>query len=152
MTQLSELKALYLADNCKRYPNLPPAVRSFPKWTGRTANGLTKMICDYINLSGGRAYRINTQGQYDAKLKKWRYSGMRRGLPDIQAVVNSKFVGIEVKINFDRQSEHQKKIQSEIESAQGSYFIATSFEQFFTWYNEQFTPGSIRAKQEIDEK
>jgi hypothetical protein len=139
MKPVEHLKGLYLQAHREKYPNFPEACRVFPSaWKPSTANGLSTMIIAYIKLTGGQAYRINCQGQYDAKLKKWRYSGMRRGLPDIQAVINGRFIGIEVKIGTDRQSEHQKKIQAEIIQAGGLYLIITSFDQFYQWFTTNF--------------
>lgn len=47
------LKELYLNDSKKRYPNLPSYARSVPMFTDKTANGLTKCIISFINLSNG---------------------------------------------------------------------------------------------------
>lgn len=51
---------------------------------------------------------------------------------------NGKAVKIEIKIGRDRQSEAQKRYQEQIERAGGLYVIATSFEQFYGWYQETF--------------
>ncbi len=98
---------------------LPEYIRTKDKFSDNNANSLTKCVICYIKLKGGQAYRINSQGQFDFKLNKYRFSGMRKGLPDIQAIVNGQFIGIEVKIGADRQSKHQQKIQSEIEASGG---------------------------------
>lgn len=145
MTAREHLKALAVEAYKAKHPFIPSPGSFIKPYSDKTANGLTRCIIDFIKLTGGQAYRVNSQGQYDPKLKKWRYSGMRRGLPDIQAVINGRFVGIEVKIKTDRQSEHQKKIQAEIEASGGIYFIAWSFDEFHTWYCNTFINVEVRV-------
>lgn len=100
------------------------------------ANALTDSICKYIKLNSGIAYRVNSQGQYDAKLGRWRKSGMKKGLPDIIAIYNGLFVGIEVKIGRDKQSEDQKLREEEIEKAGGVYYIAKEFDSFKEYFDD----------------
>ncbi|MBO9699256.1 MAG: VRR-NUC domain-containing protein [Sporocytophaga sp.] len=112
---------------------------SVPKWGIPTtrkkkspANELTYQIIKYVQSLGGQAYRINSQGQYDPRTKKWRYSGMKKGLADIQIILLGRFIGVEIKIGKDRQSEHQKARQEEIIKSGGYYLIAKDFEAFKT--------------------
>jgi hypothetical protein len=67
---------------------------------------------------------------------------MRKGLADIDAIINGKPVKIELKRVYkngkDRQSEEQKKEQEMIERGGGQYIIVESFEDFFTWYEKYF--------------
>ncbi len=60
---------------------------------------------------------------------------MRKGVPDIQSVINRQYLGIEVMAGRDKQSEHQRKIQAEIESSGGLYYLARDFSTFRTWFN-----------------
>jgi hypothetical protein len=104
----------------------------------KTANGLTKMICDWINYNGGQAERISTTGRYIVAQKKWIKGSGTKGSADISATINGKSVKIEVKIGKDRQSEDQKRYQEMIEKAGGIYYIAKDFDSFYEWYNTNF--------------
>lgn len=138
MKPIQVLKDLYIRDNQVRFPSLPEGARVAPRYSDKTANGLTACIIDFIRLTGGRAYRINVQGQFDEKLRKWRLSGMRRGIPDIIGCLQGgQFIGIEVKIAGDRQSEHQLQVQNELESVGGIYLIVKTFDDFYNWFQKQ---------------
>jgi hypothetical protein len=107
------------------------------------ANGLTDAVIGYIKGKGGAAYRCSVQGQYDAKLGKFRKGGMKKGLPDIIAVLPNnigvhagKFLGIEIKIGKDKQSEHQALRQKEIESSGGFYMLVSTYDSFIHQYNQ----------------
>lgn len=102
------------------------------------AADLTKCIVKYIELRGGFATRINNQGTFNRKLGRFIPSTSKKGLPDVQALVNGVFLAIEVKIKRDSQSEHQKKIQSEIISRGGHYFVARDFSTFKEWLDSLF--------------
>lgn len=101
------------------------------------ANQLTSDIIKLVRLKGGAAYRINSQGQYDEKLGKWRNSGMKAGLPDIMVCYQGQFIGIEVKIGRDKQSAIQQVRQIEIEASKGKYYIVKNLQDFIniieTW-------------------
>ncbi|TAM95848.1 MAG: hypothetical protein EPN39_14375 [Chitinophagaceae bacterium] len=84
-----ELKHLHLADLEKRYPDAFRLSGGYSQkitpYTDKTANGLTRCICDWINYNGGDAQRINTTGtmrKINGRMK-WTHSGMRRGTADI---------------------------------------------------------------------
>jgi hypothetical protein len=134
---IKELEAMAYIEHY-RNSSLPEQYRSRFKFNDSTANGLTKAIIAYIKICGGSAFRVNTQGQFDAKMNKWRHSGTRKGLPDVQGVMKGKYLGIEVKIGKDVQSEHQKRIESELIASGGLYFIAKDFESFRFWFDDTF--------------
>ena len=50
------------------------------------------------------------------------------GLPDIVAIKDGIYIGIEVKAPKGKQSESQKAIQAEIEKAGGKYIVARSLD------------------------
>lgn len=93
------------------------------------SSALTDAVIKYIKLHGGVAYRINTVGVYDAKLGGLRTSGMKKGLPDVIGIHKGRFLGIEIKIGKDRQSDDQKDREAEINQAGGIYLIAKTFDQ-----------------------
>jgi hypothetical protein len=113
------------------------------KYNDSTANGLTKAICDWINLHGYQAERINTMGVARTKYRtdgsvagiQWTKGTGTAGSADISATIKGRSVKIEVKIGKDRQSEAQKKYQEMIERAGGTYIIAKNFDDFVEWYN-----------------
>lgn len=133
---IKDLENLAQREAEHRYPDTPPHLLAPRRYRDDTANALTRCIVDYIRFNGGSAFRINSQGQYDPGLKRWRHSGQRKGLPDIQATINGQSVHIEVKIGRDRLSEYQVQVKNEIEASGGLYFVAKDFTTFKTWLDE----------------
>ena len=153
MKAKDRLNALYLEHQRNKHPNIPEYGRLKYARTDKTANGLTRMIIDWITWNGGQAERINTMGRYVAPQTifnevlgkeqtvgkgSWIKGTGTRGSADISAVVpisiNNRTVGltfkIEVKIGKDRQSKEQKKYQEDIEKNGGIYMIAKNFDQW----------------------
>ncbi len=143
------LKNLYIDDSSRKYLNVPKQYITAPKYTDKTANGLTRCIIDYIGLTGGQAERVNCTGRiidsretctdvmgHQRTIGQLRYikTAGKRGTADISATIKGRSVKIEVKIGGDRQSDAQKEYQRSIEASGGLYFIAKDFEQFITWY------------------
>jgi hypothetical protein len=101
---------------------------------------LTDAVIKYFKLCGGEAYRINTVGVYDEKMGGLRSSGMKKGLPDVIGIYKGRFIGVEIKIGKDRQSEDQKNREQEIYLAGGVYLIAKTFDQIKPLLDEIFYP------------
>lgn len=115
------------------------------------ANELTRSIINFIRLHGGQAERISPEGRVIQKKRvvpdylmggtriavttKRIRSSMQRGTADISATINGRSVKIEVKIGRDKQSEHQKRYQQQIERAGGQYWLVKSLDQFMELYN-----------------
>lgn len=120
-----------------------------PKYPNvKKSNGLTQMICNYINWSGYRATRINTTGRLiDGKqkqpsgavltVKKWIPGTTRRGTADISCTYKGKAIQFEIKIGKDKPSEYQLAEQAKEIKAGGFYFFVSTPEQFFE-YLDQF--------------
>lgn len=138
---LRHLAALALEHNRQRYPNVPEHARPKPKYSDRTANGLTRCIIDYLRFNGHYATRIQSQGQYSPKLDKWVKGKTTKGTADIHAIAHGRHLSIEVKIGRDRQSDHQKEAQRQIENAGGMYFVARDFQSFVDWLHAIKTDG-----------
>jgi hypothetical protein len=100
-----------------------------PKRKKTPTNSLTAQIQNYVELRGGYAMRINVGGFYREDLGYIK-SGSTVGVPDIIAVFEGLYVGIEIKTGTDRQSEEQKANQDRTRQAKGVYMIAQSFEGF----------------------
>jgi hypothetical protein len=134
---LHELKVKKILE---KTPHFPKDYIMKHKYTDSTANGLTKAICDWINLHGYQAERINTMGVARTRYRtdgsvQWTKGTGTAGSADISATIKGRSVKIEVKIGKDRQSEAQKKYQEMIERAGGVYIIAKNFDEFVEWYN-----------------
>ncbi len=135
---LKELERLHFEEKKQKYSNLKEGYLVATKFRDDSTNDLTTSIMAYLKLMNAFGARINTQGTYDAKLKRYRYSGSTKGMPDISAIVKGRFVGTEVKYGKDTQSDRQKVVQKQIEDAGGLYFIAKDFESFYAWFKEKF--------------
>jgi len=107
------------------------ALQSKPKRKKNTTNTnrLTNDIRSLIARHGGYSIRCNVSGFYREDVGYIR-SGSTLGTPDIIAVVNGSFYGIEIKVGKDRQSPDQKTVQEGIEAAGGVYLLATDFDCF----------------------
>ena len=146
MKQLSELE---YKNRYADKPNFPEYAKHKRKYSDKTANGLTRCIVDFLNLSGHFAERISTTGRPLDKRKTvtdvigrtrqigqltWIPGTSTRGSADISATVNGLSIKIEVK-KRDSQSDHQKIYQQKIERAGGLYWICRNFDDFIEKYN-----------------
>ena len=130
MTPKQELKKLSIEFKKMKYPKVPVEFIPETKYKFNDANGLTAAVIDFIKFHRWPAWRINSMGVYDAKIKGYRTSNQAKGLPDIIAIVKGQFVGIEIKIGADKQSEHQKDREREIIQAGGLYWVIKDFDTF----------------------
>ncbi|HNX44133.1 MAG TPA: hypothetical protein PKI35_06820 [Bacteroidales bacterium] len=152
-TAFQALSALYLKENIRKYPSLP--YRCVPKWNDCTSNGLTRMIIDFLRLSGHQAERISNTGRMLDGRKivvdcignrrligstAWIPGTGSRGTADISATINGRSAKIEVKCQAtkDKQRPAQAEYQKQIEAAGGTYYVAQTFAGFFNWYNKTF--------------
>ena len=139
MTPKQQLQELYQQANREKYPNFPDHLRPVRPIKTTTANGLTRAICDFLNLSGHFATRINNQGTWVKEKAHvnggyYRPSTQVKGIADINATVNGRTLAIEIKIGKDRQSDAQKQYQQRIERSGGTYWIVNDFDQFYELY------------------
>jgi hypothetical protein len=152
------IKDLELQTLKAKHPTIDERFIPLTAWNDNTANGLTKCIVSFINMSGGYAERINTTGIYQAAKTvkdldgisrtigkgKWRKSGSTNGSADVSStiplVINNIEVGVsvkwEVKIGKDRQSDAQKEYENNTKIAGGYYFIVKNFDEFLSKYDE----------------
>lgn len=149
MKPIEHLRQLKLAKTKELYPNVPDIALPKIEYNDRSANGLTKMIIDFLVLSGHQAERINTMGRmidnrktYTDVIGRTKTIGSAKYIPttgtkgssDISATIKGISVKVEVKIGKDRQSQAQKDYQAMIERAGGIYLIARNFDEFYEWY------------------
>jgi hypothetical protein len=151
MKPLDRLKHLKQEAMLESYPNVPKYALSAPKYEDKTANGLSKCIIEFLQLSNHQAERINTMGRPIDNRKQvtdvigrtktigsmtWGKSTATKGSADISATIQGRSVKIEVKIGADRQSEDQKVYQANIEKSGGKYWIAKNFDDFIKKYDD----------------
>ena len=134
------LKELYLTDNKVKFPSLPDGARAVPHFKDGDTSSLTKCVMTFLRLKGCHVERTGSEGsvrQTKQGTYKRVFSTGMRGTSDLKAIINGKFVAIEIKCKAtkDRQRENQKKYQAEIERTGGVYYIATDFQSFYEWYN-----------------
>lgn len=164
ITALQVLSKMEEIERQAKSPSINPNYIVGSKYTDKKANGLTKAIIKFINLSGQQAERINTQGRMIDKTKivkdvlghrrtigsvEWQKGTGTRGSADISATVNGMSVKIEVKIGRDKMSEYQEKYQEHITKAGGIYIVAKTFEDFLIWYVGRYGRPEI-MQQAID--
>lgn len=142
---------LVFEDLKSKYPSFPVHAIPAPKYSDSTANGLTKCVIDFLNLSGHQAERISSMGRMiDKSQKVTDILGNNRtigsltyikgtstnGTADISSIINGKTVKIEIKIGRDIQSIAQKKYQLATEKAGGIYLIIKTFDEFMEQYKK----------------
>jgi hypothetical protein len=143
---LKQLEMLSAQTSRCKHPNVPEHCRVMPKFQTTTANGLTKAVITWLELSGHKAWRQASEGKYRpgkqytdvigrTRLMKGSYRpGANKGHGDIASIINGVFVSWEIKIGKDRQSVHQKAFQDEVQRAGGKYFIVSTFDEFMQHY------------------
>ena len=131
---VKELERLYFEMKKIKHPNNPGVIKT--SFRDDSANELTKTIIAWLKIHGYFGARVNTTGTYSVKLGKYIHSGARKGMADIQAIVNCKHVSIEVKTGRDRIRPDQLKVKSEVEAAGGVYIVVSLFDNFLTQINE----------------
>jgi hypothetical protein len=119
-------------DNMKaRYQTFPEKYMPTTRKKKTRTNELTHLILEYCKSINAQAYRINSQGQYDPRLKTFRPSTQKKGLPDITIIYKGRFIGCEIKaLKADKLSEYQIARKNEIEGSQGYYIEARTLVQF----------------------
>lgn len=129
---VKELELMAFVAKCDKYPNTDPKLLAPFHFRDDTANGLTACIVKYLELKKCFAGRVNTQGTYNKKLGKYIYSGAKKGMADISAVINGKHISIEVKVGKDKPRPEQLKVKEQVEQAGGVYIFVSSFDNFLS--------------------
>jgi hypothetical protein len=91
---------------------------------------IQKTVCEFLELLGIFFWRQNTAPAFDWKTNQFRRMAKytRRGIPDIIAIIDGKFVGFEIKSKTGKLSEDQKSFCLSCELAGGYYFVIKSLE------------------------
>jgi len=148
-TAIAHLRQLYITDCKVKHPELP--YYSSPPFKASKTNDLTRCVSAFLKLKGHFCERTGVEGRVmDQRqtvtdilgnrriigdVRRVKSSG-KKGTSDLKAIINGRFVAIEVKncLTRDRQRPDQKHYQAEVEASQGLYIICTSFAQFVNWY------------------
>ena len=89
-------------------------------------NKVQSGILTWLHEQGIFAWRQNNQAVYDQRLGHYRSHTGLRGVPDIIAVIDGRFIGIECKTKTGKQSSHQALFQKRLENNGGLYILARS--------------------------
>ncbi len=123
----------------EKYPTIPEYAIPKKVYTEKTANGLTKAVCDCIELHGYQAERINSTGQQinvNGK-SRWIKGSSTNGTADISSTIAGRSVKLEIKCRYTGdhyQSKDQKNYQKSVEKAGGVYLVVRDFDSFYSWF------------------
>ncbi len=114
--------------------DIPQYMRVYDKFSDKKANDLQKLTVKFFEMKGAFATRINSTGIYRADIKKFVRNTQKRGLGDVQVILNGKTIYLEVKTGNDKPSEIQIKRQNDIRKAGGVYEFVRSFDDVLQVY------------------
>jgi len=89
---------------------------------------IQRAVLDYLELYSRthNIYYFRSGAGNVQTMQGRRFKTGKKGCPDITALVDSKFLGLEIKTKTGRQSPNQKIAQAEIEAAGGEYYLVRS--------------------------
>jgi hypothetical protein len=155
MKPLDRLKQAYDEFSRYKWPNVPDHARTYPSYFSKstTTNGLTACIIKYIELLGWSAERTGNEGRIIDNTKivtdtvgmkrtigsvdRIKSSG-KKGTSDVKAVIQGRFVAIEIKNSKtrDRMSKVQEQYKRQIEKSGGIYHVITDLESGIEWLDK----------------
>lgn len=86
-----------------------------------------KAILDYLKYKKIFHYRQNS-GAFKTESGGYMRTASVSGLPDIVAIKDGLYIGLEVKTEIGRQSKEQREIQNRITAAGGLYLVVRSLD------------------------
>lgn len=103
-------------------------------------NQLTDNVLGLLAVHNIFAFRINTMGV------PRRVTGGKiifspsphKGISDIISIYKGHFIGIELKIGYDKQSQEQKQFEQDVKRSGGCYFIASDIEDVANFFLNKF--------------
>lgn len=132
---LVEFENEYNAHAYDKLPNIPPECRVRTVFRDDTANGLTRAIIAHLRFHGHFAARVNVTGIYDRRRGAYRTTSGRKGMADINAVINGRAVQFEIKAGADRPRSDQMQVQREVQAAGGVYEFVHNFTEYAELYS-----------------
>lgn len=152
MKATDKLKQLIIDKHWQNIPEHARPANVLSKYnTKRGANKIEAMIKDFLILSGHHCERTKNTGRLLDNKKvvvdclghhksigssKWIPGTGTTGSSDLKAIINGRFIAIEVKYQRDKQSESQRIYEAQIKESGGLYMIAKSFEDFYSQYQD----------------
>ena len=92
---------------------------------------IERQICDYLAAKGYFFWKQANSGYFDGRTKRFRRHTSPyciKGVSDIILILNGRFIGIEVKSERGRLSEHQEAFRDRVVKAGGLYLVCRSLE------------------------
>ena len=111
---------------------IPPAKKAGKGAANRIQNAIAE-YCKYERSMD--CFRVNSQGQYDAKLGKFRKSGSTDGISDLIVIYKGVSMYVEVKAGRDKIRKSQADFCDRVQAADGVYFVVKSFDMFIEHFN-----------------
>ena len=159
MTGIKYFKQQVLKKRWSQFPeHCRPVDPLFKYKSKKGANKIESMICDFLLLEGHWGERTKTTGRMiEGKTikrgmfgavqtkSKWIPGTSTAGSSDIKAVIDGKFIAIEVKYGNDKQSLMQSIYEANILMSGGQYWIVKDFEDFFKQYQD-YIKKSLREQ------
>lgn len=119
-----------------------------------TANGLASFIIDHCAWCGNYANRVNVMGRQIGGITKTRSgatfddrkfikASTKKGTADMDLIINSKNIKVEIKIGSDTQKKDQQKQEAKIKQAGGIYVIWGSVDQYLDYFYTLTSQGDI---------
>jgi hypothetical protein len=138
MTGAEQLSAMLLLQKRRKYPNMPEHGLPKPKVKVNDTNSLTKAVMQTFEVHGLYCTRIQSQGQYDPRTKRFRRGTTRRGVSDLHALINNgQHCSIEIKFGTDQMSKAQRETERQVRASGGIYIVVRDFESFWSWFHSQ---------------
>lgn len=121
-----------------------------------TSGGLTNVIINFATWEGHYGNRINVMGrkiggitttESGAKFDdtRWIKSSTKKGTEDIDMILFTRPIKIEIKIGRDSQKHKQREQQRKVERAGGRYFIIKTIDEWFALYDR--LASEVRGEQ-----
>lgn len=114
------------------------------KYNEETTNSITSDILKFLFYHGIFAWRQNTQGTYDPKIRSGFRAAVKTGVSDILALLpNGPFLAIEVKKGKDRLRPEQIGFLISVYRQRHHILVVSSFDDFAKKFNELENSSSI---------
>jgi len=155
---IKELEQMVLEDDRRKHPLISPNYVAFTSFRDDSTKGLIHCILAFLKSSGHQAKqvskiskRIDNRTTFEDVVGQKRTIGSINRMPepgnrepsDISATIFERSVSIKVEIGLFIQCRAHRDYQRTMEIIGVKYVIATSFEQFKSWYDSNCQEDSI---------
>jgi len=155
---IKELERMVLEDDIRKHPLITPQYVARTSFRDDSIKGLIHCILAFLKSSGHQAKqvsniskRIDNRTTFEDVLGRKRTIGSINRMPlpgnreqsDISATIFKSSVKIKVEIGLFMQCRAHRDYQRAMEMIGVKYVIATSFEQFKSWYDSNFKENTL---------